>query len=106
MVSFEFDNNSAKSLYVQLYEHLRDEISDGRISTGERLPSLRSLADSLGISVTTVKIAYEQLMAEGYLTSRPQSGFYAASGAGESTGRSGETAPERAALSGHGPNGG
>ena len=30
MVSFEFDNNSAKSLYVQLYEHLRDEISDGR----------------------------------------------------------------------------
>ena len=54
MVSFEFDNNSAKSLYVQLYEHLRDEISDGRISTGERLPSLRSLADSLGISVTTV----------------------------------------------------
>ena len=96
MVSFEFDNNSAKSLYVQLYEHLRDEISDGRISTGERLPSLRSLADSLGISVTTVKIAYEQLMAEGYLTSRPQSGFYAASGAGESAGRSGETAPESA----------
>ena len=89
MVSFEFDNNSVKSLYVQLYEHLRDEISSGRISTGEKLPSLRSLADSLGISVTTVKIAYEQLMAEGYLVSRPQSGFYAASGAGETSGRPG-----------------
>ena len=83
MVSFEFDNNSAKSLYVQLYEHLKDEINNGRIGQGERLPSLRSLADSLGISVTTVKLAYEQLMAEGYLNSRPQSGFYAASGAGE-----------------------
>ena len=88
MISFEFDNNSAKSLYVQLYEHLRDEISEGRISPGERLPSLRSMADSLGISVTTVKIAYEQLMAEGYLISRPQSGFYAASGAGETSFRS------------------
>ena len=90
MVSFEFDNNSSKSLYVQLYEHLRDEISEGRIKTGERLPSLRSLADSLGISVTTVKVAYEQLMAEGYLISRPQSGFYAASGAGESSRRCSE----------------
>ena len=94
MVSFEFDNNSAKSLYVQLYEHLRDEISNGRIRTGERLPSLRSLADSLGISVTTVKIAYEQLMAEGYLISRPQSGFYAASGAEKPCVISAETGAE------------
>ena len=88
MVSFEFDNNSSKSLYIQLYEYLRDEINDGRISTGERMPSLRTLADSLGISVTTVKTSYEQLMAEGYLISRPQSGFFAASGAGETAGRS------------------
>ena len=86
MISFEFDNNSAKSLYVQLYEHLKREISEGRISTGERLPSLRVMADSLGISVTTVKLAYDQLIAEGYLLSRPQSGFYAASGAGASAG--------------------
>lgn len=81
MISFEFDNNSAKSLYVQLYEHLKREINEGRISTGERLPSLRGMADSLGISVTTVKLAYDQLIAEGYLLSRPQSGYYAASGA-------------------------
>ena len=86
MISFEFDNNSAKSLYVQLYEHLKRELSEGRISTGERLPSLRGMADSLGISVTTVKLAYDQLIAEGYLLSRPQSGYYAASGAGVSAG--------------------
>ena len=81
MISFEFDNNSTTSLYVQLYEHLKEEISEGHIRTGERLPSLRSMAKTLGVSVTTVKIAYDQLMVEGYLVSRPQSGFYAAQGA-------------------------
>ena len=82
MISLEFDNNSSKSLYVQLYEYLRSEISEGRIIPGERLPSLRNMAAMLGISVTTVKIAYDQLMFEGYVISRPQSGFYAAQGAG------------------------
>ena len=73
MISFEIKHNSGKSLYVQLYEYLRQEISNGRIETGERLPSLRSMASAVGMSVTTVKQAYEQLMAEGYLVSRPQS---------------------------------
>ncbi len=81
MISFEIKHNSGKSLYVQLYEYLRQEISNGRIETGERLPSLRSMASAVGMSVTTVKQAYEQLMAEGYLVSRPQSGYYAAQGA-------------------------
>ena len=81
MISLEIEHNSGKSLYVQLYEYLKEEISEGRIETGERLPSLRSLAASAGMSVTTVKMAYEQLIAEGYLTSRPQSGYYAAHGA-------------------------
>ncbi len=81
MVSLEIDHNSGKSLYVQLYEYLKEEISEGRIETGERLPSLRCMASSVGMSVTTVKMAYEQLMTEGYLISRPQSGYYAAQGA-------------------------
>ena len=90
MISFEFDNNSGASLYVQLYEHLKEEISEGHIRTGERLPSLRNMAKNLGVSVTTVKIAYDQLMVEGYLVSRPQSGFYAAQGAGtENTNKTG-----------------
>lgn len=82
MITLEFDRNSTKSLYAQLYEYLRDEILTGNIEAGERLPSLRSMADMLNISITTVKIAYEQLMVEGYLVSRPQSGFYAAEDAG------------------------
>lgn len=81
MISFEIEHNSGRSLYVQLYEYLKKEISEGRIGTGERLPSLRAMSSAAGMSVTTVKLAYEQLMAEGYLVSRPQSGYYAAQGA-------------------------
>ena len=81
MISVEIDHNSDKSLYVQLYEYLKGEIAEGRIETGERLPSLRTMAEDSGMSVTTVKSAYEQLMAEGYLVSKPQSGYYAAQGA-------------------------
>jgi len=81
MISAEFDYNSDKSLYVQLYEYIKEEISEGRIGTGERLPSLRIMSAESGLSVTTVKAAYEQLIAEGYMISKPQSGYYAASGA-------------------------
>ena len=82
MISIEFDYNSGRSLYVQLYDYLKAEITAGRIMTGERLPSLRNLAQNLGVSVTTIKAAYDQLMVEGYMISRPQSGFFAAQGAG------------------------
>lgn len=81
MISLEFDYNSGKSLYVQLYSYLKEGITEGRIGTGERLPSLRKMAQDLGISVTTVKAAYDQLIVEGYMISKPQSGFYAAQGA-------------------------
>ena len=104
MISLEFDNNSSKSLYVQLYEYLRNEISEGRISPGERLPSLRNMAAVLGISVTTVKIAYDQLMVEGYVVSRPQSGFYAMQGAGGNTvPYSDASAPDDRQVSGNDP---
>jgi len=80
MISLEFNHNSAVSLYAQLYEYLRKEISENRIHAGERLPSLRKMAELAGVSVTTVRLAYEQLVVEGYLTNRPQSGFYATEG--------------------------
>ena len=63
-------------LYQQLFLYIRDAILDRQIPPGEKLPSLRSLARSLGLSLTTVQQAYEQLLAEGYISSRPQSGYY------------------------------
>lgn len=55
----------------QLAEALRNAISRGELTAGERLPSSRALAESLGVSRGTVTEAYEQLMAEGCLDAQP-----------------------------------
>ncbi|HAL32659.1 MAG TPA: GntR family transcriptional regulator [Lachnospiraceae bacterium] len=91
MYSVEFDSGSSRSLYVQIYDYLKKEIADGRIAQGERLPSIRNMAKMLGVSVTTVRMAYDQLIVEGYLESRPQSGYYVIQGSWGSTGSDGRT---------------
>jgi GntR family transcriptional regulator/MocR family aminotransferase len=53
---------------------LRDAVRDGRLEPGTRLPASRRLAAELGVSRGTVKAAYDQLVAEGYLTARQGSG--------------------------------
>ncbi|KUL43886.1 PLP-dependent aminotransferase family protein [Streptomyces regalis] len=58
---------------------LRDAVRDGRLAPGERLPATRRLASELGISRNTVKAAYDQLVAEGYLTARQGAGTQVAS---------------------------
>lgn len=72
----DLDARSAKSLYIQLYEYIRDAILKKEIVPSEKLPSLRNLSDTLGISITTVELAYDQLTVEGYIYSRPHSGYY------------------------------
>jgi len=57
-------------LRSQLEAGLRDAIRDGRLQGGERLPSSRELARELGVSRGLVQECYNQLLAEGYLTSR------------------------------------
>ena len=70
--------NSQIPLYIQLYEHIKSAILSKEIAFGEKLPSLRNLSTDLGVSVTTVDLAYSQLMVEGYIYSKPQSGYYVA----------------------------
>lgn len=65
-------------LYRQLYDELRQAILTGRLASGVRLPSTRTLADLLGISRNTVVGAFDQLFAEGYLESRQGDGTYIA----------------------------
>ena len=72
-----FDLQTKTPLYAQLYDALKQDILSGRIKGGEKLPSKRALAEHLSISRSTVETAYEQLLAEGYILSRPRSGFYA-----------------------------
>ncbi len=65
-------------LYRQLFELLRQGILAGRLKGGEKLPSSRDLASQLSVSRNTVKTAYEQLIAEGYIVSRQGAGSYVA----------------------------
>src|SRR5215510_13250469 len=80
VIAFEMirlDRTAAEPLHEQLYRQIRDELKSGRFSDGSsRLPSSRALATDLGISRSTVTLAFSKLHAEGYLRSKPASGTF------------------------------
>ena len=78
MLTYNFSNIGSDSLYEYLYKCIKNDILLGNLGVHEKLPSKRSFAKNLGISVITVENAYEQLMAEGYIYSIPKKGFYVA----------------------------
>lgn len=63
-------------LYMQVYTYYKDLITDGKLAPNTRLPSIRRCAENLCISRTTAEAAYFQLCADGYVLSKPQSGYY------------------------------
>ncbi len=63
-------------LYQQLYQFIKDDILTGRLTFNEKLPSKRKLSQHLGISQTTVEIAYQQLQDEGFIYSKPKVGYF------------------------------
>lgn len=65
-------------LYEQIYSYIRKEIMDGRMQSGEKLPSTRMLSRHLDVSRSTVELAYEQLLSEGYLEAQPCRGYFVA----------------------------
>lgn len=65
-----------KNKYYTLYKNVREDILRGKFKSGEKLPAKRALAAELGVSIVTVQLAYEQLLAEGYVSSRERSGYY------------------------------
>ncbi|MDO4293938.1 MAG: PLP-dependent aminotransferase family protein [Eubacteriales bacterium] len=65
-------------LYEQIYRHIKEEIRKGKLLYQEKLPSTRSLAAYLQVSRSTVELAYEQLVSEGYLEAVPYKGYFAA----------------------------
>jgi GntR family transcriptional regulator/MocR family aminotransferase len=71
-------SQSEQSLYRGLYESLREAILTKRIAANAKLPSTRALSAQLGVSRTTVVNAYEQLLAEGYITGKIGAGTFVA----------------------------
>ena len=79
---YQVDRQSSESAYMQIYRQLREEIINGTLKTGAKLPSKRALAEEIGTSVITVEHAYALLIDEGYALAKPRSGLYAAFGSG------------------------
>lgn len=72
----ELDKAANLPLYQQLYNSISGAIEQGRLPQGTKLPSIRKLSEDLQVSRTTVEGAYYQLSVEGFIISRPQSGYY------------------------------
>jgi len=68
--------NSGQPIYQQIAEQMKADILAGKMKQGEYLPSIRSLAKELKISVITTMKAYELLEAEGLVTAAQGKGFY------------------------------
>ena len=78
MLTYDLEKRGGKPIYEYLYLLIREDIRTGIIGANEKLPSKRRFAEHLGVSIITVKNAYEQLIAEGYITSRERGGYFAA----------------------------
>lgn len=75
-LAIHLTDENGKHLYEQIYEYIADEIREGKLLAGEKLPSTRSLADYLQVARSTVELAYDQLASEGYIESVPYRGYY------------------------------
>lgn len=64
------------TLQQQIQQLVAQGILSGRFQSGEKMPSSRKLAQQLGVSRITVTLAYTELLADDYLTSRGRSGYY------------------------------
>ena len=71
-------NSNGKPIYEQIYQQIKNQIISGALKEGEMLPSIRTLAKDLRISVITTKRAYDELERDGYIYTVAAKGCYVA----------------------------
>lgn len=76
MLTYPMNQREDKPKYYYLYSEIKEDILSGNLKKNEKLPSKRSLAEHLGISLITVETAYQMLKDEGYIESRERSGYF------------------------------
>lgn len=74
-MKYAFDEKG-KPLYLKVCEYYTNLIENGKLTENTRLPSVKNCAQQMGISRTTVENAYMTLAADGYIVSKPRSGYY------------------------------
>ena len=72
------NNRNGVPIYDQIYGQIKDQIINGSLKEDDPLPSIRTLAKDLKISVITTKRAYEELEIEGFIYTVPGKGSYVA----------------------------
>ncbi len=72
----DLDKQAGDFLYRQVIDLINKNIDSGTLQAGDRLPSLRRMSKTAGVSVPTVRQAYIELERQRRVESRPQSGFY------------------------------
>lgn len=78
MLTYSFANIGSDSLYEHLYKCIKNDILQGILRPGDKLPSKRTFAKNLNISTITIENSYAQLLAEGYIYSIPKKGYFIA----------------------------
>ncbi|MBC5659750.1 PLP-dependent aminotransferase family protein [Anaerosacchariphilus sp. NSJ-68] len=76
-LTMELHTEAETPLYEQIYDYIKQEIQNGKILAGEKLPSSRVLSAYLEVSRSTVDLAYGQLVSEGYIEAIPCKGYFA-----------------------------
>jgi GntR family transcriptional regulator len=77
-VNIFLSNSSDEPIYLQIVNQLKEQIVKGELSESQPLPSIRSLAKELKISVITTKRAYDELEKEGFIVTVSGKGSYVA----------------------------
>ncbi|QJE03675.1 PLP-dependent aminotransferase family protein (plasmid) [Massilia forsythiae] len=75
---FNLEKGNGATLTDQVYAGVMHQIETNRLLQGTRLPSVRKLAGTLGVSVFTISTAYERLVSQGILVSRTGAGYFVA----------------------------
>ena len=76
MLTYDLKKAPGVPLYEALYRCIRADILSGKLAPGQKLPSKRTLAANLEVSKITVEGAYNQLLAEGFITAREKVGYF------------------------------
>lgn len=76
MLDLQIQLNSGQPIYRQIAEHVCDEVQSGRLTAGQKLPSMSALARELGVSPLTINRSYEYLAEQGIVKQKHGSGTY------------------------------
>lgn len=72
------DGSAATPPYEQIRVQVRDAVAGGQLAAGAKLPTVRALADELGLAVNTVARAYRKLETDGIIETRGRAGSFVA----------------------------